>query len=134
MTECEQIESGAIPFAELLRIMHPLRSGKCPIAMLRAYFDESEDPAGITFVVGGWIGNSDEWDGVQSKWLATLPSSIEYFHAHECVMGTEQFEGWEISERHDLLESLCDVLIEHKVYLLASGIHQPTYKRFAAKA
>ena len=98
-----------------------------------AYFDESENSATGTYVVGGFIGKIEQWKSLQSKWLASLPSGISLFHATDCFTGNNDFDGIALQERIGLLERLTDLIAEHQILLIGYGIDSKKYKKLAPK-
>jgi hypothetical protein len=123
----------SIPFAQLLRMTHPLFKGRMWALMYRAYLDESAENDDAVFSVGGFCGREEEWEAIQPLWLDALPKTIEYFHSTDCFGGRNQFRNMDIPERVALLDRLTDIIISQKIYLVAGVMDVPAYVRFSPK-
>jgi hypothetical protein len=121
------------PFAELNKILHPLRDGRMFTLFFRTYLDESEDRETLTYVVGGFVGKATVWEELQPKWLAALPPNISYFHTTDCFRGDGEFSSMGIPERERILDSLTDLIAGHDIKLVAGTLDVTTYGKFAPK-
>jgi len=123
----------SIPFAQLLRMTHPVFKGRMWATMYRAYLDESSEMGDAVFSVGGFGGREEEWIAIEPQWLEALPRGIEYFHATDCFGGRGQFSGMDIPARVALLDKLTDLILDRKLYLVAGVIDVPAYNQFSPR-
>jgi hypothetical protein len=79
--------------------------------VLSVFGDESSDETKQrVFVVGGLLGDTQQWDGLAPKWNETTGGRI--FHAAECESGYGDFRGLSEETRHRLHRDLTRVLAE----------------------
>src|SRR6266571_3478698 len=94
--------------------------------MVRAFFDESS--VGSVFLIGGWVGNNDEWDRFSTEWTTTLqkPPAVRYFSHHESKAVAGQFEGWTPQQIEAKTLALSEVICQRDVYGILSGLNLST--------
>jgi hypothetical protein len=99
----------------------------------RSYLDESANSPNELYVVGGFIGKTDVWVGLEPLWLESLPPGITTFHATDCFSGNNDFEGVSIADRPELLNKVTDLIARHEIRLIGYGIDAKTYRQIAPK-
>ena len=115
---------------------HPACKGRRVAMLFKSYSDDSADRDGSTFGVGGFVGPEIAWGQLEPKWLAALPSDMDYFHATDCFSGNNQFEpskGWKIERRKELIGNLTDLICETDIKLIGHAIDVPYYIQKAPK-
>jgi len=86
------------------------------------------------------MGNNREcfraevWDGLEPRWLESLPIGTTSFHATDCFTGNNAFAGSNLSNRSRLLNRLTDVIVDHDIRLVGYSIDAKTYRKLAPKA
>ncbi len=100
--------------------------------LFRTYLDESEDVARGVYVVGGFVGEANAWEELQSDWLNCLPSGL-VFHATDCFTGNKDFKDMDIPKRVQLLDRLTDSILQHDVKLIGYGIDAITFREYAPR-
>jgi hypothetical protein len=99
----------------------------------RSYLDESANSPNELYGVGGFIGKTDVWVGLEPLWLESLPPGITTFHATDCFSGNNDFEGVSIARRPELLNKVTDLIARHEIRLIGYGIDAKTYRQIAPK-
>jgi hypothetical protein len=103
---------------EMARFAHPDRNGSCFLIVLAYKFDESYKNA-RTLVVGGWIGEEDQWKDLQREWCSaisfeneTLPdgSKISRYHASEMNARDHEFSDWDDKRMLRFTKRLLDIV------------------------
>jgi hypothetical protein len=57
--------------------------GAKPMAMIKAYFDDSQT-SGRVWAVGGYGGQTFQWEGFEEKWASIfIKHGVPYFHMSE---------------------------------------------------
>lgn len=97
--------------------------------MFRAVFDESEVDA--VYLVAGWVASVEEWLRFDAAWEATLsaPPPIKYFRHHDSKMLKGEFAGWSAGDAHAKLTALVNVICEHQMYGVTTGLNTKTWKQ-----
>lgn len=89
--------------------LRPRSSADAPIAMLRAYFDEShEGKAEHIFAIGGILGTPEVLEEAERQWIDLIGE--QPFHAADLESQREQYQGWSKEQSTALFRSVVDVL------------------------
>ncbi len=88
--------------------------------MLESYLDESfeGDDRRSVFIVAGWLGDSAAWRSLEAEWQQALRRTrprVREFKASDCFNGVEQFSGWSMRRRHNLVARLMNIIRCHEV-------------------
>jgi hypothetical protein len=112
------------------RIIHPDSPGHRFMVVLTYKFDESYKDA-RSLMVGGWIGEEEQWRTVQNQWGAaiayenqTLPENrkISRYHASEMNARDHEFQGWENERMVRLTKSLLEIVGKSGMTAVTCGV------------
>jgi len=112
-----------VSVCEFANVLFP-RGRKTPgvLIMLSGYFDDSGTHGDSAVVVmGGVIGDEDQWKTFERDWAARLLAPVETrgcisrFHMHDCELGHEEFEGWSKGERDRTIFNFRQIIIDSKL-------------------
>jgi hypothetical protein len=118
------------PWRDILRAVHPPECKKRFIMALRFYGDESQGQRVIG--VAGFLGDGDEWDSLQEKWIARVkPTGAKAYHMTDCDNGWGDFsdkKGWNKDSRTQLTIDLIELICQHNIYLIGEAIVLDDYR------
>ena len=108
------------------------------LMMLRGYFDDAgklADPNSRSLVIGGFVGNMDQWRLLHDRWQPLLLNhGIQYFHGKECEHGQEEFDKsrtpkWADQQvRSDCRMDFVEAIIEAGLTGFVSGLVSSDFK------
>lgn len=96
---------------------------------LSCYLDDSKNENEGIFVLAGYMGTSDEWDGrfapAWKRLINEAPHPITEFRASSCRHGTGEFKsenGWTKQERKNLTIRAVDAIAEQHIIGVGVGV------------
>lgn len=100
---------------------------------VRLYGDESGDRNNKVLAIGGIIGFSDHLDAFQDAWITRVkPTGVSSYHMTDCECGYGEFSenrGWTKQDRDQLTKDLIDLICEHEVFIIGTGVLLDDYNR-----
>jgi hypothetical protein len=102
-----------------------------PIAMIRAYVDESGTHKGSPLlVVAAYIGTSRVWESVEKRFKKADRHSGVPFHAVDCATGGKDFKHMDAPKRNRLTKKMIKIVCDHNITGMVEGAWTDDY--FAA--
>ena len=94
-----------------------------------AYLDESGTYNSPIMLMGGYLGNTDQWDAFDTAWKSLLRAEgIKFSHAKNLKNGTKQFKGWPPARRNALSIKQHELAIQHLQLGFTAIIRENDYR------
>jgi hypothetical protein len=93
-----------------------------------AYLDESGTHNSPIMLMGGYLGNTEQWDAFNAAWEALIKSEgIQFCHAVDLLHSAEQFKGWSRQRREQFILKAHKVKASHLQLGVTAIIRQNDY-------
>jgi Protein of unknown function (DUF3800) len=94
-----------------------------------AYLDESGTDNSPIMLMGGYLGNTEQWDAFNAAWEALLKSEgIQFCHAKDLRHSAKQFKGWSRERREQFILKAYQVRTSHLQLGVTAIIRQNDYE------
>lgn len=103
--------------------------------MFQVYLDESADAKKEKiFVVAGWLGKADVWADFIPRWSDRIQrEGLKSFHMTDCEARRQQFAGWDLQRKDQLVRDLTRIIDETDITACAAALGPHEFKRVVAK-
>jgi hypothetical protein len=124
------VKSQHAGIVDIARIIHPDSNGRRFMVVITFKFDESYKDS-RSLVVGGWLGEENQWSDVQRQWCAaisseneTLPDArkISRYHASEMNARDNEFKGWDSDRMLRLTKRLLNIVGNSGMVAVSCGM------------
>jgi len=93
-----------------------------------AYLDESGTHDSPIMLMGGYVGNTEQWDAFNQDWQDLLKSSgIESCHGKDLEHGAKQFKGWPREKRESFRLNANEIVERTLAFGVTAIIRQNDY-------
>src|SRR6185436_1413626 len=99
------------------------------LALIQAYFDESDSHAGATALcVAGFVFTSEQCLKLDEKWLAVLERyGLPYFHMVDCAHGNPPFDKLTKNECITVEKEMIGIIREYVLFGMAIAVPESDY-------
>ena len=128
------VDPRAWRFVEWASALHAHDSRFKLVAMFKVYLDESADAKKERiFVIAGWLGSVETWEQFIPKWHDRISrEGLRSFHMTDCEARRQEFKGWSVERKNDLVVDLINIINATEITGFASGVVMPDFKRIVA--
>ena len=99
------------------------------LAMLEAYFDESHGTPESAYAVAGFVAPAEVWTAFDVAWRRVMEQEdLEFFHMSEFESRHGPYRDWSNDRRHRVLGQLIDIMVQHPILGIGSGILRTEFK------
>lgn len=119
----------------VLRGTYGKRSCEREVAVLKAYFDDSGTHDGSPILVlGGLLGNEEQWDSFESQWNAKLQNPcrnkppIKAFHSYDLIHKLGEFKSYNQAEIDAVNHDFRKIIMNNGLFGVAVAINLDAWK------
>jgi hypothetical protein len=122
-----EVPSGVDPRSERFRAwaasLHHYQDKERLIAVFQVYLDESADAKKEKiFVIAGWMGTMQTWADFIPQWDDRIRhESIKSFHMADCEARRQEFSGWSLKRKNDLVRDLVGLIEKTEITAYIAG-------------
>lgn len=136
------VKSQQAGILDIVQVVHPDPNGRRFMVVITYKFDESYKDA-RSLVVGGWLGEENQWRDVQRHWCVALSAEnetlpvgrkISRYHASEMNARDNEFGGWDDDRTLRLTKRLLNIVGRSGMTAVTAGwiwLHFWTSSRIA---
>lgn len=101
-------------------------------AVFEAYFDASGDPSTAVYTLAVLIAPKNRWTAFIRRWCAAMKrggADGKILHMRELIHNQDQFEGWTIAQKEQLLRRLFPIIRPIVTAVICPSVPVVAYQR-----